>query len=545
MKKKDFGKLSPLMLTRRAIQAAAFVLFPGLFISTFSAMKTIVSTIVGGTFTMAAYGGQVILVVAMLLITAIMGRFFCGFLCSFGSMGDLFWWLGTKLKLRRPAISEKADRVLKYLKYVVLIGAVLLGWTLGVSLLSGTSNPWTVFGMYATWKGWTDLTGLLSVGALLLLAIMIGSMYIERFFCRYLCPLGAVFSLVSKARLYKIRKPMQNCGSCRACTKRCSMGISLYGMNQVTDSECIDCMKCVEVCPKDNVKTNPKPELAAAVAVVAMSGMYYAGNLASSAASEQIVASSLVASASDYVSTGQYTDGVYTGSATGFRGTTQVQVTVSGGVITDITVLSTGDDAEFFNRAKSTVISEIIAAQGVSVDTVSGATFSSNGIIGAVSDALSGASAASTSQTTASAGETAAAASSAGTAEAEDTEEDTETTAASTTLDSIGLAALADGTYTGSGTGFRGETVVSVTVKNGQITSVTVTSYSDDEKYFSRAETQVISEIIASQTASVDAVSGATFSSNGIMEAVANALGLEYTATTPTGGNHGGSGGRH
>jgi len=236
---------------------------------------------------------------------------------------------------------------------------------------------------------------------------------------------------------------------------------------------------------------------------------------------------------------------VYTGSASGFRGTTQVQVTVSGGVITDITVLSTGDDAEFFNRAKSTVISEIIAAQGVSVDTVSGATFSSNGIIGAVSDALSGASAASASQTTASAGETAAAASSAGTAEAEDTEEDTETTAASTTLDSTGLADLADGTYTGSGTGFRGETVVSVTVKNGQITSVTVTSYSDDEKYFSRAETQVISEIIANQTASVDAVSGATFSSNGIMEAVADALGLEYTATTPTGGNHGGPGGRH
>jgi uncharacterized protein with FMN-binding domain/NAD-dependent dihydropyrimidine dehydrogenase PreA subunit len=522
------------------------VLFPGLFISTFSALKTIFTAIFGGTFTMAAYGGQVILVVAMLLITAIMGRFFCGFLCSFGSMGDLFWWIGTKLKLRRPAISEKADRVLKYFKYVVLIGTVLLGWTLGVSLLSGTSNPWTVFGMYATWKGWTDLTGLLSVGALLLLAIMIGSMYIERFFCRYLCPLGAVFSIVSKARLYKIRKPMQNCGSCRACTKRCSMGIPLYGMNQVADSECIDCMKCVEVCPKDNVKTNPKPALAAAVAVVAMSGMYYAGNLASSASSEQVVATSLVASASDYASAGQYTDGVYTGSASGFRGTTQVQVTVSGGVITDITVLSTGDDAEFFNRAKSTVISEIIAAQSVSVDTVSGATFSSNGIIGAVKDALSGALATSASQATVSAGETATTTSSAGTAnEDDDDEEETETASVSSNSSAAGLSALADGTYTGSGTGFRGETTVSVTVKNGVITSVTVTSYSDDEKYFSRAESQVISEIIASQTASVDAVSGATFSSNGIMEAVANALGLEYTATTPTGGNHGGPGGRH
>jgi len=540
MKKEKFSKLSPLVLTRRAIQAAAFVLFPGLFISTFSAMKTIYTSIIGGTFSLAAYGGQVILAAAMLLVTAIMGRFFCGFLCSFGSMGDLFWWIGTKLKLRRPAIPEKADRFLKYLKYAVLIGTVVLGWTFGVALLSGTGNPWTVFGMYASWKGWTDVTGLLSLGALLLLGILIGSMYIERFFCRYLCPLGAVFSVVSKARLYRIRKPVQNCGGCRACTKRCSMGIPLYGMNQVTDSECIDCMNCLEVCPKDNVRTNPKPALAAAVAVVAMSGMYYAGNLASGAAAEQLTATSLAASSADYASAGQYIDGVYTGSAAGYHGTTQVQVTVSGGTITDITVLSTGDDAEFFNRAKNTVISEILAAQSISVDAVSGATFSSNGIIGAVTDALASALSTTAEQSTVSTGETAAGTSSAEAAE----EEDTETTAASSALDAAGLAALADGTYTGSGTGFRGETEVSVTVKDGVITSVTVTSYSDDERYFSRAESQVIGEIIEKQTPDVDAVSGATYSSNGIMEAVADALGLSFTATTPTSGGHGGPG-RH
>lgn len=543
MKKKKILKLSPLMLTRRIIQAAAFILFPGLFISTFSALKAIVTAIIAGTFTLAANAGNVILVAAMLLITAIMGRFFCGFLCSFGSMGDLFWFIGTKLKLRRPAISEKTDRVLKSVKYILLAAIVLFGWILGASLLSGTSNPWTVFGMYATWKGWLDLTGFLSIGALLLLAIAAGSMYIERFFCRYLCPLGAVFSLVSKFRLYKIRKPSLKCGNCKACTRRCSMGIPLYSMETVTDSECIDCMQCVDICPQDNVKTNPKPALAAAVAVVAMSGMYFAGNVAAGAASEQTLISAAQLSSLDSAS-GDYIDGTYTGSGSGYHGTTQVQVTVSNGYITDITVLSTGDDTEFFTRAKNTVISEIIASQSVAVDTVSGATFSSNGIIAAVKDALSGA--LNTTSATVSATESATSTESADTSAADeqatsDSSSESVTTNVSSTA--AGPIDLADGTYTGTGTGYRGETNVSVTVKNGTITSITVTSYRDDEQFFSRAESTVIQEILAGQTPDVDAVSGATYSSNGIMEAVADALNIDFTATTPVNNGHGGHGG--
>ncbi len=542
MKKKKILNMTPLMLTRRIIQAAAFILFPGLFISTFSALKAIVTAIIGGTFTLAANAGNVILVAAMLLITAIMGRFFCGFLCAFGSMGDFFWFVGNKLKLRRPTIAAKTDRVLKSVKYALLAAIVLFGWILGASLLNGTSNPWTVFGMYATWKGWQDLTGLLSVGALLLLAIAAGSMYIERFFCRYLCPLGGIFSLVSKFRLYKIRKPSLKCGSCKACTRHCSMGIPLYSMETVTDSECIDCMQCVDICPQDNVKTNPKPAFAAAVAVVAMSGMYFAGNVAASAASEQTLISAAQLSSQDSAA-GAYIDGTYTGSGSGYHGTTQVQVTVSSGYITDITVLSTGDDTEFFTRAKNTVISEIISSQSVAVDTVSGATFSSNGIIAAVTDALS--SALSTTGTTVSATESATATESANTSATgeQSTANSSESESVYVSSTTAGSIDLADGTYTGTGTGYRGETKVSVTVKSGTITSITVTSYRDDEQFFSRAESMIIQEILAGQTPDVDVVSGATYSSNGIMEAVADALNIDFTATTPVNNGHGGHGG--
>ena len=170
MKKKLFHKITALTLTRRIIQVLSFVLFPGLFISTFSAIKSIYVALIWGTFSASALAGQIILTVAMLLITAIMGRFFCGFLCAFGTMGDFFWYLGTKLKLPRPRIGSKAYRILKKLKYVILVLIVLLIWTFGATILNGTNNPWTVFGMYASVKGWADLSALVSVGALLLLA---------------------------------------------------------------------------------------------------------------------------------------------------------------------------------------------------------------------------------------------------------------------------------------------------------------------------------------------------------------------------------------
>ena len=535
-------QIAPLKLIRRIIQTAAFVFFPGLFITTFSAMKTIFTAMVNGSFSMAENAGAVIQVAALLLITALMGRFFCGFLCSFGTMGDFFWAVGSKLKLRRPKISPRADRLLKSLKIALLIGIILLGWTLGASLLSGTANPWTIFGMYATIGGWADLSAWVSVGALLLTMIVVGSLYIERFFCRYLCPLGAVFAVVSRVRLFKIRKPAQHCGSCAACTKSCSMGIPLYGMNVISDGECIDCMKCVEVCPRGNVKANPKPALAAVVAVAAMSGVYFAGNISSSAAAEQVAAIEAI-SATEIGTSGQYIDGVYTGNASGYRGTTQVQVTVSNGYITDISVLSTDDDAQFFNRAESSVVSQILSSQSLSVDTVSGATFSSYAIMDAVTNALATALGTTSSANTSTAQQNVAGAATTdqtttNTAEASESE----TSAASQTGE--GPIALEDGTYTGSGTGFRGETSVSVTVANGYITAIKVEDYNDDERYFSRAETTVINEILEGQTPDVDAVSGATYSSNGIMEAVADALGIDFTAAQPTESSHGGHG-RH
>lgn len=90
----------------------------------------------------------------------------------------------------------------------------------------------------------------------------------------------------------------------------------------------------------------------------------------------------------DETKKGSNTDGVYTGVAADFRGDTEVQVTVENGYITDITVLSYKDDEEFFQKAQSSIPDQIISEQSIDVQGVSGATFSSNGILESVADAL-------------------------------------------------------------------------------------------------------------------------------------------------------------
>ena len=527
MKKKLFHKITALTLTRRIIQIASLILFPGLFLYSFAAMKSIYVALISGTFNGPALTGQLVLTISLLIITAIMGRFFCGYLCAFGTMGDFFWYLGTKLKLKRPKIGSRFDRLLKKLKYVLLVFIVLVIWTLGVAVLDGTGNPWTVFGMLTKFQGWTDADTIFSVGMALLLLIIAGSLYIERFFCRYLCPLGAVFAIVSKTRLFKIRKPRAKCGPCRACTKHCTMGIPLYRTNVVKSAECIDCMSCVEICPRDNVRANPKPALATAVAVFGLTGMYFEGNIASNQATEQqiaAVAASLSTKQGAY--TGAYTDGSYSGSADGFHGTTSVSVTVIDGAIMDIHVISTGDDTLFFNQAKAQIIPAIIASQSAEVDTVSGATFSSFGILDAVKNALEGVPQQEQQQSEPvsfavdRSGETPM-------PQLTPSPSPVATPSPSPTPTiQMGPIALANGDYSGTGRGHKGDIDVTVTVVNGFITNINIDHYRDTKKYFSRAEGKMLDRVISAQGVNVDTVSGATHSSEGILEAIADALGL-------------------
>lgn len=207
-------------------------------------------------------------------------------------------------------------------------------------------------------------------------------------------------------------------------------------------------------------------------------------------------------------------DGTYKGSANGYGGKVTVNVTVSKKTMTAIDVVSApGETDSFFNRAKG-VIDEMLTAQSTDVDVVSGATYSSNGIIGAVKNALFGTESNNATAATANAGNAAGSAPSVSKVSESGT--------------------WKDGTYTGSGKGFGGTISVKVTVKDGKISAIDVTSASGETaSYFSKAK-GIIPKMISGQTTNVDAASGATYSSNGIITAVRNALSKAETGKSST-----------
>lgn len=209
---------------------------------------------------------------------------------------------------------------------------------------------------------------------------------------------------------------------------------------------------------------------------------------------------------SDAFQDGTYKDGTYTGSAAGFRGNITVSVTISGGKIASISVVSApGNDEPYLSKAK-TLIAKVLAKQSPNgVDTVSGATYSSNGILNAIKNALTKAAGGTVSETPSS-GDTTG-----GDTSPSKLDKDTYT------------GTYKDGTYTGTGKGYKGTVTAKVTISGGKIKTIDV-SGSDDAAYFSKAKNGIVSKIISGQSTNVDTVSGATYSSNGIISAVRNAL---------------------
>lgn len=210
-------------------------------------------------------------------------------------------------------------------------------------------------------------------------------------------------------------------------------------------------------------------------------------------------------------------DGVYKGYATGFSGPVTVAVTIMDKKITSIDILSSTDDEAFFNRAKS-VIDRIISSQSLDVDAVSGATYSSNGIIGAVKNALTGEK---------DKGVT-------GKSKQESTSE------SDSSLEEIAAvqdaAAYRDGTYYGTGKGFAGAMKVKVDIAGGKIASISIVSTKDGDSYVKSASS-LLDTIVEKQSTNVDTVSGATFSSRGIISAVRSALSQAAVSDNTTGNN--------
>lgn len=512
MNRKNFLKNKKINWIKVVIQILSFALIPGLFEGEFAAVGNIVSCIYKGNISWESVKYSVWMLLATVPATVLVGRFFCGFFCSFGAVQDLLWLGSHRLRALFPGKRnlKKADRIFRFAKYAVLFYFIIFIWN-GVTAVK-TAGPWQVFGQYVSFGHWPGLKPLLSVGGVLLLLIFIGSLFVQRFFCRYFCPMGAIYSLISQTSFLKIDKPREECGKCHLCTSKCTMGMDLTKKDRIAGGECISCQKCVSWCPKGNAHFRSRYGVLIGVGVtcatIMVSQLLIAGNLAKEKTADS------VKKTAENDAGGNFQNGIYTGTGEGYRGKVTVTVKVADGKITELVLDDYADDKSYMERAKNRIFQEMISRQNTDVDAVSGATYSSNGLIEAVNKAL-------------------------GNDEGEGKKPEQEESEDKQSFIEAGrFQNLTDGIYTGSADAFRGDVEVQVTVEKQKVTDISILSYCDTEEYFFRAAPAVIEQMKAEQSLNVDAVSGATYSSNGVIHAVANALEIPEDQYAPRPGRN-------
>lgn len=512
MNRKNFLKNKKINWIKVVIQILSFALIPGLFEGEFAAVGNIVSCIYKGNISWESVKYSVWMLLATVPATVLVGRFFCGFFCSFGAVQDLLWLGSHRLRALFPGKRnlKKADRIFRFAKYAVLFYFIIFVWS-GVTAVK-TAGLWQVFGQYVSFGHWPGLKLLLSVGGVLLLLIFIGSLFVQRFFCRYFCPMGAIYSLISQTSFLKIDKPRKECGKCHLCTSKCTMGMDLTKKDRIAGGECISCQKCVSWCPKGNAHFRSRYGVLIGVGVtcatIMVSQLLIAGNLAKEKTADS------VKKTAENDAGGNFQNGIYTGTGEGYRGKVTVTVKVADGKITELVLDDYADDKSYMERAKNRIFQEMISRQNTDVDAVSGATYSSNGLIEAVNKAL-------------------------GNDEGEGKKPEQEESEDKQSFIEAGrFQNLTDGIYTGSADAFRGDVEVQVTVEKQKVTDISILSYCDTEEYFFRAAPAVIEQMKAEQSLNVDAVSGATYSSNGVIHAVANALEIPEDQYAPRPGRN-------
>lgn len=183
-----------------------------------------------------------ILFIGVATVTLLGGRIFCGWICPLGAINEFVTMISRKSGIRKFELPSSLDTSLRFLKYIVLVVILYTTWRFG-TLTFREFDPWAAW-MHIS-VGWSEF----GYGTLVLAATLFLGMFIERFWCRYLCPLGAALGLISRFSFIKVHRDTATCISCGKCHTACPVGLSPDKDTVQKNGECIVCGKCSAACP--------------------------------------------------------------------------------------------------------------------------------------------------------------------------------------------------------------------------------------------------------------------------------------------------------
>ncbi len=185
-----------------------------------------------------------VLFIGVTLATLLTGRVFCGWICPLGAVNEFVSAGSRKLGIKKIKLPPAVDKYLRYLKYVILLLIIYTTWKLG-TLTFRDYDPWAAW-MHLS-AGWSEF----GYGTAVLFATLFAGVFIERFWCRYLCPLGAFLAFVSKFSMVKVYRDQSPCINCGKCAVACPVGLTPDKDTIQGNGECITCGRCYSACPVD------------------------------------------------------------------------------------------------------------------------------------------------------------------------------------------------------------------------------------------------------------------------------------------------------
>lgn len=205
----------------------------------FGGVVTIYQYATAGTFVQKIHESAFILMVIGFLLAVLFGPVFCGWVCPLGTVQEWVAGLGRRLFKKRRYnhfIPAKIDGILRYTRYLVL------AWVIYMTAASGTLIFAEVDPYFALFNFWSSEV---AVGGLVVLGIALAaSLFVERPWCKYACPYGAVLGLSNLFRVFSIRRSTSTCKLDGACDITCPMNINVSAKTVVRDHQCISCLEC-------------------------------------------------------------------------------------------------------------------------------------------------------------------------------------------------------------------------------------------------------------------------------------------------------------
>jgi polyferredoxin len=199
------------------------------------------------------------LLITFLAIAFLFHKAFCGWLCPVGTISEYLWRAGRKVFGRNFALPRWLDLPLRGLKYLLLGFFV---WAVSsMSAEAITAFMRSPYGLIADVKMLNFFRHIGETGAIVLGILVIASVFVQNFWCRYLCPYGALLGLTSLFSPTKIRRNASACIDCAKCAKACPASLPVNQLVKIRSAECTGCMECVAACPAQGALRAGLPEM--------------------------------------------------------------------------------------------------------------------------------------------------------------------------------------------------------------------------------------------------------------------------------------------